>query len=103
MSVEICMARGLRVHVDVPATVEVEAATARGAVDALILAHPALRRFVLDDARRLRRHVNIFINNELIQDRQTLSDAVADGDQVHILPAVSGGAEQIVQIQQERT
>ena len=92
MSVDIRMARGLLVHVDVPATVRVEGGTAREAVDALILAHPSLRQFVLDDARRLRQHVNIYVNNELIHDRHNLSDPVADGDQLHILPAVSGGA-----------
>ncbi|MCY4670095.1 MAG: MoaD/ThiS family protein [Rhodococcus sp.] len=92
MSVEIRMARGLRVHVEVPECVQVEGATAREAIDALIAAHPALRRFVLDDARRLRQHVNIYINDELIGDREQLSDAIRSGDRVYILPAVSGGA-----------
>lgn len=92
MSVEIRMARGLRVHVDVPECVQVEGATAREAIDALIAAHPALRRFVLDDATRLRQHVNIYINDELIGDREQLSDAIRSGDRVYILPAVSGGA-----------
>ncbi len=92
MSIEIHMARGLLVHVDVPAHVRVDGATAREAIDALIEAHPTLRRFVLDDARRLRQHVNIYINNELIVDRRNLSDSLNDGDQLHILPAVSGGA-----------
>lgn len=92
MSVEIRMARGLRVHVDVPERVEVEGATAREAIEALIAAHPALRRFVLDDAQRLRQHVNIYINDELIADRDELSDCISEGDTLYILPAVSGGA-----------
>ncbi len=92
MSVEIRMARGLRVHVDVPESVQVEGATAREAINALIDIHPALRRFVLDDATRLRQHVNIYINDELIGDREQLSDAIRSGDRVYILPAVSGGA-----------
>ena len=72
MSVEIRMARGLRVHVDVPERVSVDGRTAREAIEALIETHPALRRFVLDDAFRLREHVNIYINDELIIDRQEL-------------------------------
>ena len=40
----------------------------------------------------LREHVNIYINDELIVDRQQLSDEVNPGDQLYILPAVSGGA-----------
>ena len=92
MSVEIRMARGLRVHVAVPERVHVEGSTAREAIDALIEMHPPLRRFVLDDARRLRQHVNIYINDELIADRRQLSDSVEAGDTLYILPAVSGGA-----------
>ena len=92
MSVEIRMAKGLRVHVDVPATVNVDGDNAREAVDALIVAYPELQRFVLDDARRLRQHVNIYINDALIMDRVQLSDTLASGDRLYILPAVSGGA-----------
>ena len=92
MSVEIRMARGLRVHVDVPEQVSVNGGTAREALDDLIAIHPPLRRFVLDDASRLREHVNIYINDELIVDRQQLSDVVKAGDKLYILPAVSGGA-----------
>ena len=93
MSVEIRLARGLRVHVDVPDRVCVEGATARESIDALISAHPSLRQFVLDDARRLRQHVNIYVNDELIVDRHQLTDAVHAGDTLYILPAVSGGSD----------
>jgi len=86
------MARGLRVHVNVPATVNVNGGNAREAVDALIVAYPELQRFVLDDARRLRQHVNIYINDALIMDRDQLSDTLSNGDRLYILPAVSGGA-----------
>lgn len=90
--VEVHLARGLRVHVEAPSVVIVGGVTAREAVDDLIRQHPALAKFVLDDARRLRRHVNIFINDEQLSDREELSDSVSDGDRIHILPAVSGGA-----------
>ena len=92
MSVEIRLARGLRAHVDAPASVVVEGRTVREALSALIAVHPELRRFVLDDAQRLRRHVNIFVNSEQLVDRETLADPITEGDQLHILPAVSGGS-----------
>ena len=95
MSIEVRLARGLRTHVDAPPTVDVSGCairTAREALDALIALHPELARFVLDDAQRLRRHVNVFVNDALLVDRSDLSDPVADGDCLHIHPAVSGGA-----------
>jgi len=91
MGIEVHLARGLRVHVEAPAMVAVSGASAREAIDDLVRLHPGLDRFVLDDARRLRRHVNVFINDEQIADRDQLSDPVTDGDRIHILPAVSGG------------
>ena len=91
-TVQARLGRGLRAHVDAPELIEVRGDTAREALDDLITCHPELTRFVLDDARRLRRHVNIFINDEQLRDRIDLSDPVHDGDRLHILPAVSGGA-----------
>ena len=91
MAIEARLGRGLRAHVDAPEAVAVCGETVREAVASLIALHPELRRFVLDDAERLRQHVNIFINDEQVSDRAALSDPLRDGDRLHILPAVSGG------------
>lgn len=92
MAVEIFLARALRVHVEAPGSAVVEGATVGEAVGELSKRHPQVRRFVLDDQGRVRRHVNVYVNDAMIRDREGLSDAVADGDRVHILAAVSGGA-----------
>lgn len=90
--VRIRLARALQSQAGVPGSCAAQAATARGALQQLSQRHPQLDRFVLDDQRRLRRHVNIYINDQLINDRDGLSDRLRDGDEIHILPAVSGGA-----------
>lgn len=92
MAVEIFLARGLREHVDAPESALVEGATVAEALSALAGEVPEVRKFVLDDQGRLRRHVNVFVNEAMVQDRERLSDCLADGDRVHILAAVSGGA-----------
>lgn len=91
MSIQARLGRGLRAHVDAPELIEVSGDTVRDALDDLIDSHPQLARFVLDDARRLRRHVNVFVNDQQLADRIDLSDPIRDGDRLHILPAVSGG------------
>ncbi|HSH05745.1 MAG TPA: MoaD/ThiS family protein [Anaerolineae bacterium] len=53
--------------------------------------YPGLATYIIDEHGRLRRHVNIFIQNELITDRQTLSDPVAPDDDIYIFQALSGG------------
>ena len=70
--------------------------TASGTTVAAILdelngRYPGLADYLVDENGRLRRHVNIFINKELIKDRQTLSDPVSPSDQLHIFQALSGG------------
>lgn len=91
MAVEIFLARGLREHVDAPESAVVEGATVAEALSALAGELPQIRKFVLDDQGRLRRHVNVFVNEAMVRDRKRLSDGLADGDRVHILAAVSGG------------
>lgn len=70
---------------------EVEGATVREVVDALERRHPGLRSYIVDDTGRLRRHVNVFIGEEPIGDRERLGDAVSPSDRVFILQALSGG------------
>lgn len=52
---------------------------------------PGIKDYVVDEQGRLRKHVNIFIGNELIRDRDTLSDVVNETDEVYIMQALSGG------------
>ena len=52
---------------------------------------PGLALYVVNEHGVLRPHVNVFIGDELIRDRQKLSDTLQDGDVVTILQALSGG------------
>jgi sulfur-carrier protein len=53
--------------------------------------HPALYRSVCDETGAVRRHVNLFVNTSHMRDREGLDTALAPGDVLTILPAVSGG------------
>lgn len=70
---------------------EVAGTTVRQLVDELERRHPGLRSYIVDEAGRLRRHVNIFIGEEPVGDREALSDTLAADDKVFILQALSGG------------
>jgi sulfur-carrier protein len=71
--------------------VEVAGATVGKVLAALGQAHPGVGQRVLDDRGVLRRHVNVFVNGESIRYLHGVETPVADGDEVWILPAVSGG------------
>lgn len=69
----------------------VEASTVGDVVKALEGLAPGIGYYICDERGRLRTHVNIFVDKQMIRDRRGLSDAVADGGQVHIIQALSGG------------
>jgi molybdopterin converting factor small subunit len=69
----------------------VEATTISEIVSAIEKKYPGISAYILDDAGQLRQHVNIFLKDELIRDREKLSDKVEANDEVLIFQALSGG------------
>jgi len=55
------------------------------------VSYPGIRGYLLDDQGRLRQHVNIFIDGNLISDRIELSDPFTDQSEIYIMQALSGG------------
>lgn len=53
--------------------------------------YPGLADYIVDEQGRLRKHVNIFVNGDLIQDREKLTDKVASDHTVYLFQALSGG------------
>lgn len=70
---------------------DIEAATVRELVQALDRRYPGFASYVVDEAGRLRRHVNIFVGEEPIRDRDALSDRLEPATPVFIVQALSGG------------
>ena len=69
----------------------VPGATVREALDAVFADNPRLRGYLLDDAARVRQHVSVFVGDQPLADRATLSDAVSDDTEIYVLQALSGG------------
>ena len=53
--------------------------------------YPGIKDYILDEQGNLRKHVQIFIGENLIRDRKELSDPVQEDDEVYIMQALSGG------------
>ncbi len=74
---ELC---GGRAHV-------VDGETVRDVLVALERAHPPIAGWVLDEQRRIREHVNVFVNGTQSGEQTP----VTPDDRVHVLPAITGG------------
>jgi molybdopterin converting factor small subunit len=90
MSASVRFAPSLARHLQCPAA-EVIASTLGAALNAYFGSNPLVRSYLLDDQGAVRKHVAIFHNRKLIVDRANLSDALADGDEIFIVQALSGG------------
>lgn len=77
-------------HVPCPPT-RVDAATVRQALEAVFRENARGLGYFLDDQGSLRKHVNIFVDGLPIRDRCGLSDPLADGSEVDVMQALSGG------------
>ena len=54
-------------------------------------AYPGIQNYIVDERGALRKHVNIFVDGELIKDRESLTDALQTNSEVYIMQALSGG------------
>ena len=66
----------------------VAGATVGELLQALERTKPPLDGWILDERDRIRRHINVFVNGE----RASEDTPVAAGDEVDVLPAISGGS-----------
>ena len=90
-TVTIVVPGPLREYCDGARELVSSATTVRAALEALERSHPSLYRNVCDETGAVRRHINIFVNTSHMRDREGLDTALAPGDELIILPAVSGG------------
>ena len=74
-----------------------ESVTASGATVAAVVQdvesrHPGLKERICDDAGKVRRFVNVYVNGEDIRFLGSLDTPVKEGDEISIVPAIAGGA-----------
>jgi adenylyltransferase/sulfurtransferase len=78
---------------------EVRAAggTVREVLGALEARHPGLGARLLDGQGALRRHVNLFLNEDDLRGLGGLDAPVRDGDRLTVIPAMAGGAPELTE------
>jgi len=91
MTVIVNVPSPLRRYSDGCSRLKVAAADVRGSLTTVRDAYPALYRAVCDETGEIRRHVNVFINNDNVKGLRGLDTALSEGDEISIIHAVSGG------------
>ena len=78
----------LRSYTEQKAVVEAAGDTVSMVLADLDRRYPGLRFRMVDEQRRLRKHMKVFVNDEAVRDLET---AVAENDEITIMQALSGG------------
>lgn len=77
-------------HVECPPLV-VQATTLREALDCAFEANEGLRGYIVDDQGAIRKHVAVFVNNQLVRDRQNIDFKLDKDAEIYVMQALSGG------------
>lgn len=71
--------------------VEIQASNIQDLLENLEKKYPGIKPRICDEAGKVRRFVNIYLNEEDIRFLKQEATPVKDGDEVSIVPAIAGG------------
>ena len=91
MAVQVLIPTPLQKFTGNEASVSVEASSVEDLLQALESHFPGILGRLCDENGKLRRFLNVYVNSEDIRFLDNQTTALADGDEVSIVPAVAGG------------
>ena len=91
MSIAVKVPTILRTYTGGVADVTVTGATLADALADLDRQYPGIAARVLDDDGKLRRFVNVYVNDDDVRFLEDLQTPTPDGANISIIPAVAGG------------
>ncbi|WP_316526859.1 ubiquitin-like small modifier protein 1 [Kitasatospora brasiliensis] len=91
MSANVRIPTILRTYTGGAAEVTAEGATLAEVIADLEANHPGISARILDDTGKLRRFVNVYVNDDDVRFAEGLATEIKDGAGVSIIPAVAGG------------
>jgi MoaD family protein len=91
MAVQVLIPTPLQKFTNDEATAELTASSVDGLLDALEGRYPGIKSRLCDEAGKLRRFLNVYVNSEDIRFLDNQNTPLKDGDEVSIVPAVAGG------------
>ncbi|HEY5892459.1 MAG TPA: ubiquitin-like small modifier protein 1 [Chthoniobacterales bacterium] len=71
--------------------VQADGATVQDILNHLDATYPGLKERICDESGKIRRFVNVYLNDEDIRFLEENATAVKEGDEISIVPAIAGG------------
>lgn len=71
--------------------VSIEGSNIAEVLDALEAAHPGIKERICEEDGKLRKFVNLYVNDEDIRFKDNMETVLKEGDELSIVPAIAGG------------
>jgi len=81
----------MKVYLRDQSEVPVQGSTVSEIIADLVKRYPAIQNHITDKNGELRRHINLFLNENNIKDLNGLETSVQENDRIILLPSISGG------------
>lgn len=91
MPVKVRIPTPLQKITDQKSEVEAKGATVQEVIEDLEKNYPGIKERICDEQGKVRRFVNIYLNDEDIRFLDKEKTRVKEGDEVSIIPAIAGG------------
>ncbi|HCJ67773.1 MAG TPA: molybdopterin synthase sulfur carrier subunit [Elusimicrobia bacterium] len=91
MSVEVKIPAPLRGMTGNRTKVEIEGNTVQDLIEDLEKQFPGTKERLCDESGKIRRFINIYVNEKDIRFLENEDTKLKDGDEVSIIPAIAGG------------
>ncbi|MFQ5585409.1 MAG: ubiquitin-like small modifier protein 1 [Thermodesulfobacteriota bacterium] len=91
MAVKVRIPTPLRKITNGSDEVSAEGSTVTTLIDDLEKNYPGLKERICDEEGKVRRFVNLYVNDEDIRFKSNMETELKDGDEVSIVPAIAGG------------
>ncbi|MBU3758924.1 MAG: MoaD/ThiS family protein [Candidatus Omnitrophica bacterium] len=91
MAVKVRIPTPLQKLTNQNALVEIQAATVRELMEALEKNYPGIKERLCEPSGKIRRFVNVYLNEEDIRFLSQEDTSIKDGDEISIVPAIAGG------------
>ena len=91
MSIKVRIPTPLQKLTQNKAEIECSGCSIRELIDNLEKDYPGLKERFYDEDGKLRRFINIYVNEEDIRFLQKDQTVLKDGDEVSVIPAIAGG------------
>ena len=93
MPVTVRIPTPLRKLTDNRSEIEIDGETVESLIGNMEASYPGIKDRLCDESGKVRRFINIYINEEDIRFLDGTDTAVKAGDRVSIVPAIAGGVE----------